>query len=758
MKKKDKGSLAEQWEEYRNKNEALTRLKLEYDYEENKLLGKKELIVEALTFWKFVQLNMAYEDMGVKREFLSNFIEERNTLVNVVAMIEFLPTSVWRKVLWRYNIDFMSFESFLRRLSVSQIRNIRENYQDLFEKNVVPRAFSRPNRFIGKITVENLLSEKVYHHEKYKSKGSWSHNLLGLEFGFNAYVNGVTDDTKVVEFSPLRFLSVKNHVDDFIVNQENGKYWWLYKTAHSSYGWMWNKKIQLKTHICPGFWYTLLIHFLFWVISPAAFTGLMSMFAAKGFSGTSWLYIVPMGIPSIVTPLWLIMAGFRLSFRRIFTEERRELIMRRARSVFSWSKKHEKITILPVKIAGILALVVGMLGVLCLAAQKIYEYLYPAFGMEGMVVFGLTLPSYISYKIYYFFRHNRLPRFGEYPRYLAIPILFMMAWLGGTFFLMYHETLWTAILWAVGIMEIGWSLALKMIMDFLGILRDFALEIGIIAFVAAIPLVLMAAMLLLEKLVDEKKYDKLFNAILKYTGYSLIALLGFAVILTITTTFQFGLYLNIKVVIAHVLTFSLFAVTYYMAYKYNPESNRLNKTVSWANMGNNKVLGWHLFKNSWVKALDDEAVGEVLLRAKGILFDAFGYENPRAYPIVFPCMTKEILDKLDKCKKRLRGLSGDIALRAIKYIVRDGYDAKKAISIATSYVNAEKNRVKIVMIALKTVFFLPLFVWLILKSIVKLFLFIWEFIWEWVITIPRLYKLFNDRCPFVTKTKVLSME
>ncbi|PJE58354.1 MAG: hypothetical protein COU81_01230 [Candidatus Portnoybacteria bacterium CG10_big_fil_rev_8_21_14_0_10_36_7] len=75
--------------------------------------------------------------------------------------------------------------------------------------------------------------------------------MLDLDFGFNEYPNGELDDTKVVEYSPLRFLSKKNHDDDFVVNQEDGIHWWLYSNARSNYLWKPSRQVTLKSSICP---------------------------------------------------------------------------------------------------------------------------------------------------------------------------------------------------------------------------------------------------------------------------------------------------------------------------------------------------------------------------------------------------------------------------------------------------------------------------------------------------------------------------
>ena len=69
----------------------------------------------ALVFWKFVRemswfTHPDHDPSDVKRSFLRSFIESKNVVrdVRLIAFIEMLPTTVWRKVLWRENIDFQS--------------------------------------------------------------------------------------------------------------------------------------------------------------------------------------------------------------------------------------------------------------------------------------------------------------------------------------------------------------------------------------------------------------------------------------------------------------------------------------------------------------------------------------------------------------------------------------------------------------------------------------------------------------------------
>ena len=268
-------SLHDRWRHYKISENGTIRWSgkdLEFKYPALQTKKKSE-IVEALTFWRFVFENVQWDHKGLtstgwmnRKESLEAFIDDRNPLVRVVATLESLPDAVWRKILWKHNIDFMSFESFLRRISTEQVEVILRNYQDLYSGKV-PRAFSGWDCFWGKRSANEFLSEELNYDNRYANKGAMSYNLLGLDFGFNAYPDGVASDKKIVEISPLIFLSVKNHADDFVVNTEaGGKYWWLYKKARSNYVWKPERIVRLGTHVCPGFWNTILVHLLFLVI------------------------------------------------------------------------------------------------------------------------------------------------------------------------------------------------------------------------------------------------------------------------------------------------------------------------------------------------------------------------------------------------------------------------------------------------------------------------------------------------------------
>ena len=228
----DANKLQKIWPDYRLSTRGEIKRKMEFKYSKKASIVKSN-IIEALCFWKFVQEKMYdsklshAEKVQLRDVFKEAFLEDSNELIGLIVRIESLPTSVWRKILWKHNIDFMSLESFLRRISYEEQKAISVNFND-YEIGRVPQVFSRWDRFWKKITVEKLQTEEYDLDVRYNRKAKMSYNLCKLDFGFNAYPNGVVDDTRNVEINPLRFFSKKNHVNDFVVNKEYGKYFRMY--------------------------------------------------------------------------------------------------------------------------------------------------------------------------------------------------------------------------------------------------------------------------------------------------------------------------------------------------------------------------------------------------------------------------------------------------------------------------------------------------------------------------------------------------
>lgn len=342
------------WQDFYKKYANETEKFLEFNYS-RKTRQYVNQIVEALTFRNFIRNNVAH-DFPERRSFLFAIISDQNfsESIRLIARIESLPSSVWRKILWRENIDFISFESFLRRITPEQVMAIQNNFEDLFGTNPkIPRVFLKSLRdrvriFFGILSLDKILKEPYDYYERNQSKPAMAYNLLGLDFGFSLYPGGKNDDTKITNKKFTRFLSIKNHINDFIVNMEDGKYWWMYKSARSNFVVRYGKEVKIKTHICPGFWATMFYHLLFWIISPVLFTGLL----ITGIKTGNWNIAGPALFVSSLTPVWCVLAFLKLLFY---------LLIWLLREMLGWCEKQEDVfkkivifgLILPLGIVGL---------------------------------------------------------------------------------------------------------------------------------------------------------------------------------------------------------------------------------------------------------------------------------------------------------------------------------------------------------------------------------------------------------------------
>ena len=423
--------LKNRWLQYEAANRKEVEACLEFDYNRRGLVALKQAIVQALVFWRFLFSLSKEISQGAKRNFLFGFLRHDNKFMRVVAMVESLPTKVWRRILWKYNIDFKSLESFLRRLTPEQYEAIEKNYDDLFILKVVPRVFSWWEKCFTLLTANKLIAQEDNRYLKYRSKGAWTYNLLGLDFGFSLYPR--LDDDQKSRAKVSHFFSLKNHADDFVVNQENGKYWWLYRTARSNFVWFPCRTVKLKTHICPGFWYTLLIHLWFWVISPLA-TWIFSQIGPNLFaevltlwSTKSWTIVFPsaklilLGSVASLTPLWCGTAVLKICIfilwyivggiiNSISEKTKQNLEKRIENSKKTLVNFFENKLLVPIGIT-IVVLLISMFSTI---AFQILSKWFNAFEAV-LIITGLW--SYIIYWAYLEYR----PRLTDLPLYIKIP-------------------------------------------------------------------------------------------------------------------------------------------------------------------------------------------------------------------------------------------------------------------------------------------------------------------------------------------------
>ncbi len=117
-------NLKKTWKDYKENNLETVYMS-DFAYAEQ----QKEKIQEALCYWQFLKdqswmQSSKIEDQKVFEDFVLSHCE--NQYMKIVSIMFLLPSKVWRKILWRYNIDFLSHETFLRRLQEDQITAIYE--------------------------------------------------------------------------------------------------------------------------------------------------------------------------------------------------------------------------------------------------------------------------------------------------------------------------------------------------------------------------------------------------------------------------------------------------------------------------------------------------------------------------------------------------------------------------------------------------------------------------------------------------------
>lgn len=415
--------------------------------------AKKSLIAPASALWEFVrnffrwQENYyeRYKDEMVVRlvdrtdpaSFLSLFLGDPNPYVRLVAKMELLPASVWRKLLWKLNIDFMSFESFFRRLESEQWRAIEDNCDDWLAGRV-PRVYGWLERKLKRITVEKLEAEEVSAWERYHSKQAWSADLFGIGFGPEKYVD--EDNDKPVSrrrdfqlyFDFLRHL-FSQEAWQMVVNDYDGAYFWFYRKRQSNFLWHRGWRIKLGEKFCPGWWQTVLAHGWFWVLSPLLAARGAQDFLSLGSAAHGWsvwlLFIVFGGL----TPFWLGLSGLKLvalgvdkligqGFDRLLASEKYQRFAKAAEDLAAKAVKSRLPKLVLAWAAGLWFLFLAYAGL-----KKLFYWLGHYFAPLDSAVILMAALAYVGWKIYGKLASGCLPRFRSYPWGLKLPLAFFAA-------------------------------------------------------------------------------------------------------------------------------------------------------------------------------------------------------------------------------------------------------------------------------------------------------------------------------------------
>ncbi|MDD4412151.1 MAG: hypothetical protein PHR00_00665 [Patescibacteria group bacterium] len=770
-------SFNDSWQEYLKHCLPKKINSLTFRYEGFMGNHQKRDIAEALVLWEFIRnkFRPTSYSLSYKKELISQLeTDSSNSYINKVLTIESLPTTVWRKLLWKENINFDSYEACLRRMSEKQLCAIQDNFND-FSCRKIPRVFTWFDKVFRGVSYEKLSYEATSDKRRYVSKGSMSYNLLGLDFGFNAYPNGENDDYKIIEFSPLRFLSVKNHADDFVVNQEDGKYWKMYRLARSNYAFRPNRKVELKDHICPGFWYTFLIHLLFWIISP--------ILAANGIyqlSENSWpeidVFTKISLLPGLLTPLWLTMAILKILGNIIL--EAGKLLLRALEKMFAtkifteairrvknWPSRHKEF----LKGVGIGTLIAS---VILIIRYILIPYAYSWLGFGGVI----WLVWIIFYNLITFSpnqKENPLYRidFDYLPK--GSKSISRLLRYGGLGLIVYEfrEKIWHVLV-TIGL--------------FVGEVISFCWQI-IVNFVSAsiLPLSLLAIILVplviyylwlkhkvkepttktrrltkIKKEINNNKLEtcyKIFEKLILITT-SLLILLLFGIYFYYLSKTEDALLnmvvLSCLIILTIIMSLVLSRNTKKSFYKINPKTSIYYNGFSEMDLFSLDLI--KLIKtNKWLIELDSIKKAEVIEDIKEIADRITGFVYNKYYRQQLSRLIVSNLNENNYTElKRLKLVNrcNDNGFYDLHYNLREhvvklilgGMSLQKAIKKATQ--EAEKlakkeENIKTSFLLILKIIFSPVIL------LVKLA--------KYAVTLKRLYELFNKRCPYIAKSKVL---
>lgn len=732
---------------------------MKYDYGKNQQGARKILIAEALVFWSLIRKNICHgwhfssADGKLERlNFIRPFVTSRNSFVAVVAMIELMPVDIWRRLLWDCNIDFVSFESFLRRLEVVQFTAITNAYEQLTE--------------------EQLQSSSAHNHSgRHLSKSAMSYNLLNLDFGFNAYPNGESDDKKVVEVSPWRFLSVKNHSDDFVVNTEFGKYFRLYKSARSNYVWNDDEHVELKTHICPGFWVTFFLHFLFWVGSPALCIFLISAFISGAMVNIPMWVALPMMLPAVITPLWFFVACVKfivlwsadLSRRSTENqlsnqspdeseeEELYETILARRTSRLKRQKFY-------FQILGVAAILI---------ASALIFFLFDAYvGRPEGFIASACFCLYLVYGLF-FTKEVRLPHFKELPPHISIPLI-----VGGEllFVLLGYQY---AIYLVVGLdfaVQFIAFLLLKLstgviwlvvtgLPSLIKAIASIIWTVGVVWLVLAVPAAVLGIIMYASAKVTidaQIKINYLMERVARLLSYASVVFFGY-IMWEGMINHGYDMQTYIAIAICSIMTIALSLVSLCVAKAKNPEIIEVIDELKTYKLNRPEYFGYESFlQKNWLKLIDKNQKKDLIRFVDQFAVSLFwDKEEAKAVRLIMRYADEAMIRKLEGTWDSFTEIPVRLRLQALKSMLIGKLEFADAAKKAKDADADSKRMIASILQFLKTMCFPVVKFWRALVWLGKGIVFCGTKIVEGVMTLKYLYELFNKRCPYVMKSKLL---
>ncbi|MFA4815486.1 MAG: MMPL family transporter [Candidatus Gracilibacteria bacterium] len=684
--------------------------RLNFSYVGDEAGKQKLLIAEALAFWRLVKES----DLALyERVWPEAFLSDENRLIRLVAMIVLMPTVPWRRILWRYNIDFQSRESFLRRLKPEQLEAIEANFADLAAERI-PRAFSRWEVFTRGITVAKLKNHEIQHPVgRDQTKSAWSFNLKPFDFGFNAYPNGDRDDQAEFFVSTKKFLSAKSHENDFVVDKEFGGYWWLYRKARSNFVWRPNRSVELKQNICPGFWWTIIVHLWFWVISPALFIWEINTIhvSTSALQAQSWLN--PTLLPfALLTPLWLFSALCRLIAQ-----------------AFTWLVEDvlSENTVLYIKIGAMVFFTLFMALILISFMAVIYSKLVPVFGKLCTILLLLLAPTTIGvsgYKAYCKEENKKFPRKVKIA-WVAQLILTLLV-----LTIVFHSQVFAAIVLVVSFLG-------HLIVRWGTILINDIKSIGLYWLVLAFPVGITLLTLITLRLSPEKQ-EKVFIALEKIAPYVVVcSICSLAALVMYSAGPLVGL-----LFLAIALLFSVASIR--MMKEQNParQKTKLIELYVRNKVSRHLRLPYELYlQNKKLLALPPEEQQRLLEESANLVHNLFyrcKYTEQLCYRQFVLALDHDTLERIKSVEDRLISQDEAIKERIFELLLNDpNMSFRNALRLARDGQKKREERKQKITASL--------------KQIAGPFIFIWEVLCK----LRFLYEQFNKRCPFIERPKNL---
>jgi len=762
--------LYNDWREYsqdylvRANNEVV----FNYHFED---LDLKNQIILALGFWKFLKRNEGSNDSfllslarnkGPYNERIKNFWVERKARLSVlmekfkdypliihILKLESLPTELFQRALWASNIDFMSGESHLRRLTEDNIKAIARIYDEFWEEKRVSKLLNS-----GCPCYDSLLACDFDEEKRYAKVVRIAHYLFDLDFGFCLFSNGENDDHENPEVGPLRFLQKKNHYNDFGVNPY-GKYFKLYKSARSNYVFNSDKEIKMKQSVCPGFWYTLLAHLYFWIISPLLFPlAIILMFQPSSsvlcFGDISRLssyilFVVTMTL-GMYTPAWLFLAGIKYVGKNYFPK-----ILELFERGDDWLNKHDEVK-------QIIKHWFTKTLLFCLAFAlgfAIYHFLVIKIG----IVWNWSLFLAINISIFYFIITMKRTIKEKHAKWLQKILYFSGSIL--IFKLASIATDWVIENWEKVMAYI--VIGLEYIWLTIVSLASGLIDMGPIALLLLVPI--LAAFILfitnkevqkIEEICDEKKEKaaeeeidkrlKIVERVMRVVFWLLLIAInmrGYLYSSAINTTWYDLLLMFAAITIGIELWFNG---------RINPTKKIADIYVKyinkrWGNSETCKFYSSHLLQSSWYRNIPNKKKQEVL-RDAAMYFDQYVSGGTSCFYEIFTTfLLKGNAKKLKRLKEAhsiIRSLSFEKRILFITQMI-EGKNKRNALRMAEETLEVkEKNKQKIkerkekIQKVVNKVF-APFRI--IKKGFVK--------IAEYAKTLYRLYELFNKLCPHI---------